>query len=77
MAAMFASMSSPQLREAAQSGAIVILPVGTVEEHGSHLPVGTDAVIAEEVARRVADETGVYIAVTDVAVFAKEFARHA
>ncbi len=33
---------------------LVIVPFGSVEEHGSHLPLCTDAFQAEEVARRVA-----------------------
>ena len=32
----------------------VILPVGSVEEHGPHLPLGTDTFHALEVARRIA-----------------------
>jgi creatinine amidohydrolase len=34
---------------------IVILPVGSVEEHGPHLPLGTDAFHAIELARRLAE----------------------
>ena len=30
----------------------VILPIGSVEQHGAHLPVATDVIIAEEIARR-------------------------
>ncbi|MFQ5969367.1 MAG: creatininase family protein [Nitrososphaerales archaeon] len=30
-----------------------ILPIGTIEQHGSHLPLATDAMIAEEIAKRV------------------------
>ncbi|ABU81871.1 creatininase family protein [Ignicoccus hospitalis] len=33
---------------------LVILPIGSIERHGNHLPLGTDTLIAEEVARRVA-----------------------
>lgn len=33
-------------------GAIVILPVGAVEAHGPHLPLSTDVVIAEGMARK-------------------------
>jgi len=35
--------------------ALVVLPVGTVEQHGPHLPTGTDALIAGAVAARAAD----------------------
>ncbi len=35
----------------------VILPVGTIEPHGTHLPLGTDAFIPEVIAERVAART--------------------
>jgi creatinine amidohydrolase len=35
---------------------VVLLPVGSVEAHGPHLPVGTDSIISEEWARRSARE---------------------
>lgn len=34
----------------------VILPVGSVEQHGPHLPLGTDSVIAEHIASRVSGQ---------------------
>jgi len=30
-----------------------IVPIGTIEQHGSHLPLATDAMIAEEIAKSV------------------------
>lgn len=39
---------------ARDSGAVVLLPVGSVEPHGPHLPLATDILIAEETARRAA-----------------------
>jgi creatinine amidohydrolase len=36
--------------------ALVILPVGATEQHGPHLPVGTDRMIVEHVARAAAAE---------------------
>jgi len=46
-----------EAEEAAKKGKIVILPVGSVEEHGRHLPLCTDSLqpenIATEVARKV------------------------
>lgn len=35
---------------------ISLLPVGSIEQHGPHLPMGTDAIIAEEIAKRVESE---------------------
>lgn len=34
---------------AANSGSILIVPVGSVEQHGYHLPVGTDSLLVEAV----------------------------
>ena len=33
---------------------VALLPVGTTEAHGPHLPIATDTVIAIEMARRAA-----------------------
>jgi creatinine amidohydrolase len=35
--------------------AVLLVPVGSTEQHGPHLPLGTDAWVAGAVARRVAD----------------------
>lgn len=34
----------------------VLIPVGALEQHGSHMPLGTDALLATAVARSVADQ---------------------
>jgi mycofactocin precursor peptide peptidase len=34
---------------------LVLVPLGSIEQHGPHLPLDTDTAIAEAVARRVAD----------------------
>jgi creatinine amidohydrolase len=44
----------PQLKRLADAGAVALLPVGSTEAHGPHLPLSTDVVIAEAVAQRVA-----------------------
>jgi len=46
--------TSPELEEAIQKDAVVLVPIGQVEEHGPHLPVGTDTYITQDVAQRVA-----------------------
>ena len=43
-----AKIPFPEIARIAQSGrALVILPVGVVEEHGAHLPLGVDSFAAE------------------------------
>jgi len=36
--------------------ALALLPVGSVEQHGPHLPVGADSIIVDAIARRAAAE---------------------
>lgn len=39
-----------------QSGGVCILPVGCLEKHGQHLPVGTDVIHITEIARLAAEK---------------------
>jgi creatinine amidohydrolase len=49
-------MTCEEFAEAAGKRPLAIVPFGSVEEHGSHLPLCTDSFQAEEVARRIALE---------------------
>mgnify|MGYP001133555256 CR=1 FL=1 len=40
---------------------LVIIPSGAIEEYGPHLPMGSDIIVAEEIAKRVAEATGALI----------------
>lgn len=40
---------------------IAVLPVGAVEQHGSHLPVGTDTIFAMDYASRIAAALDAYL----------------
>lgn len=42
-------------REASPSLRVALLPIGSVENHGPHLPLGTDLMTAEHIAREAAD----------------------
>lgn len=42
-------LTSPQVREAAERNTVLLLPFGQTEEHGDHLAIGTDSLIAEHV----------------------------
>ena len=48
-------MTWEEVRDADRSGAVALLPVGAVEAHGPHLPLGTDVIIAEAMARSCAE----------------------
>ena len=56
MSNVFAKMKWPEVNKAATENRVVIIPAGTLEDHGLHLPVDTDVVIAEEVCRRITSE---------------------
>jgi len=60
-ARLWEELSWPQLREAAAEERLVLLPVGTIEQHGPHLPLSTDCITSREIARlaaeRLPDET--------------------
>lgn len=46
-------------KEIAESGVdTAILPIGSIEQHGPHLPLGTDWIVVQEVAKRVAGKLG-------------------
>ena len=41
---------------------IIVIPVGSTEQHGLHLPLGVDAIIAYELARRFAQKSDALVA---------------
>lgn len=51
-------MSEYDFRVALRKTKEAILPVGSLEQHGPHLPVSTDSIIVEHVAQKVAAKTG-------------------
>jgi len=63
MSLYFSDQSWPQLERAVADNTLILLPIGQTEQHGPHLPVKTDALIAEEVARRAAESVAAEIPV--------------
>lgn len=49
-------ISWPDYLERVRQGVIAILPVGALEQHGPHLPMGTDAIFATRMAEAVAEK---------------------
>ncbi len=48
-------LRAEELCARARSDAVVILPLGALEQHGPHLPVEVDCVLVEAVAKRIAE----------------------
>jgi creatinine amidohydrolase len=54
-------MSDPDFKSALRKTKKAILPIGSIEQHGPHLPVSTDSLIAEHIARMVAERIGAFV----------------
>lgn len=52
----------PEVQEYLKENDLVLFPVGSTEQHGKHLVEDNDAFTAYEIAKRVADRTGVLVA---------------
>ena len=48
----------PEMRDAIARQPVVLLPFGTIEDHGPHLPINTDNVIVEAICLEVARRAG-------------------
>ena len=59
---LFAEMNREQLR-AESAATLAILPIGATEQHGPHLPTGTDCFTVESVARTAAEHASAEVPV--------------
>jgi creatinine amidohydrolase len=50
-----ASLTWPEVRELPAGRTVAVLPTGAIEAHGPHLPLGTDVIIADAMARAGAE----------------------
>jgi creatinine amidohydrolase len=58
-------MTSPDVARAIEAGHdTVVCPFASVEQHGRHLPLGTDAILGESLGRRVAQRLEAFVAPT-------------
>lgn len=53
----FDELSMEEVKDAVKADKVIILPVGSVEEHGFHLPLCTDSIQPEHIAVEVAKKT--------------------
>lgn len=59
-----ASLSWIEYQARLQAGAIVLIPCGALEQHGPHLPLGTDAILSTAITQSVAEKINGMIAPT-------------
>jgi len=52
---LYGDMSWPEIKEAAEEGKVPLIPVGSTEQHGPHLPTKTDIFIAYELCKAAAN----------------------
>lgn len=55
---MWKEMTAEDVQAKAKAGAIVVLPVASIEQHGPHLPVGVDTILCEAVCKAGAEKFG-------------------
>jgi len=55
-------MTMPDFEQGLKKTQTVLIPVGSLEAHGSHLPLATDTIEVYELARRVANVVDVFVA---------------
>ncbi len=48
----YAEMTWPEIRQVAAEDRVVVIPIGTIEDHGPHLPVDCDVRIIEAICAR-------------------------
>jgi creatinine amidohydrolase len=59
---LFAELTWPEVAEAAERGAGVVVPVGSTEQHGPHLALSVDAVLPTELGLAVAEQHDLLVA---------------
>lgn len=62
MPARFELLAWPEVAAAAERGAGLLLPVGAIEQHGLHLPVDTDAYLADAISVAAVEGLDVLVA---------------
>lgn len=54
----FGSLTAPEISSTLTNNSILCLPIGACEQHGPHLPLETDTIIAEQFTARLIDRYG-------------------
>jgi creatinine amidohydrolase len=55
---LIGELTFPEISRRLSARSILCLPIGSIEQHGPHLPLNTDVVLAEEITRRIVARWG-------------------
>jgi len=55
-------MSHPEIQEYLKTSDMLLVPLGSIEQHGTHLPLGTDSYEALALATEISRRTGIVVA---------------
>ena len=58
------NMTVKMIRKYLENKKSIIMPIGVIEQHGYHLPLKTDALIATHLGRMIGEKTGMLVAPT-------------
>jgi len=50
---VYSDLTAEEIKNLNKEHLVVLFPIGAIEQHGFHLPVGTDSYIAENIAKRI------------------------
>lgn len=62
MTVLLQEMTWPEVKAAVERNAALVLPAGATEQHGPHLPLGTDTLLPVELLKRAAERIDLLIA---------------
>ncbi|MEY4633390.1 MAG: hypothetical protein RLZ18_762, partial [Actinomycetota bacterium] len=55
---LLADLRAPEIASSLTAQSIIVLPLGAIEQHGPHLPLNTDFVVADAAARAAVEKVG-------------------
>jgi creatinine amidohydrolase len=52
---LYDELTWPEIQKVVKEDRVILIPTATLEDHGHHLPINTDVIIAQEITRRAAE----------------------
>jgi creatinine amidohydrolase len=72
---LIGELTYPEVSDRLRETSILCLPIGSFEQHGPHLPLNTDVVLAEELTKRIVSQWGEALDLWQLPTISISFAR--